>query len=343
MRTIVVSVALGIILVPLPAAAVTRTVSSTGIDSPTCGSSASPCRSITRALQNATAGDRIVVRPGLYSDDLDGDGVFGEPGEEPGLIGIGLEAVTVESTGGAAATVIRRRGTVPSSSAVSVSGTNAKFGKLNKGFTVITQGGANSTNVSVTAPSGAEVVGNVIAGTINIGFGATGTGALLKDNRVVCPSTSGGIGFLVLLGDGIRLERNAALGCGLGFTVAGPGHVLTRNLAVGGGVGFNLGDFAELSRNAALGSSNAGVTLNSGSTPGLILANSFAGNGAALGLNCGIQNNTGTAVTAAGNFWGTATGPGADPADQACNTAGSTIVTTPFSTTDLTPTMAALR
>jgi nitrous oxidase accessory protein NosD len=181
----------------------------------------------------------------------------------------------------------------------------------------------------------------VIAGPVNFGIGVTGDDVLLKDNRIVC-ATGSGIGFIVVLGQDGRLDRNSVEGCGTGFAVAAPGYVLTRNLAIGNGVGFNLSDFGELSRSAALGNASTGVTLNAESTPGLLFANTFAGNGGA-GANCGLINNTGTAVVASGNFWGSTSGPGADPADQACNGAGGSVTTSPFATTDSTPTMAALR
>jgi hypothetical protein len=56
-----------------------------------------------------------------------------------------------------------------------------------------------------------------------------------------------------------------------------------------------------------------------------------------------MQNNTGASVTATNNYWGAASGPGPDPADQACDAAGSTTITTPFATSDFTPGQAALR
>ena len=49
--------------------------------------------------------------------------------------------------------------------------------------------------------------------------------------------------------------------------------------------------------------------------------------------NCGTSNFSGDRVIATNNFWGADTGPGPDPADQACNVNGATI-TTPFSLTE---------
>ena len=62
--------------------AATLHVANNGIDSDTCGAGSAPCRSISRAIVNAAAGDTIVVGPGRYGD-LNGDGSFGGPGEEP--------------------------------------------------------------------------------------------------------------------------------------------------------------------------------------------------------------------------------------------------------------------
>ena len=65
--------------------AATRFVSNHGVDGPTCGDAATPCRSITRGITNAVAGDTIEVGPGRYGD-VDFDGAFSSPGDEPAEI-----------------------------------------------------------------------------------------------------------------------------------------------------------------------------------------------------------------------------------------------------------------
>jgi hypothetical protein len=40
--------------------------------------------------------------------------------------------------------------------------------------------------------------------------------------------------------------------------------------------------------------------------------------------NCGLLNSSGNSITATNNFWGAATGGGADPADEVCDLSGST-------------------
>jgi hypothetical protein len=49
---------------------------------------------------------------------------------------------------------------------------------------------------------------------------------------------------------------------------------------------------------------------------------------------CGIDYIGSSSVSAAfpNNYWGAATGPGGDPADELCNFTGATITTAPFAT-----------
>ncbi len=57
-------------------------VANNGLDSASCGLLASPCRSLTQAIANASANDRIIVGPGRYGD-LNEDRILGNsPGEE---------------------------------------------------------------------------------------------------------------------------------------------------------------------------------------------------------------------------------------------------------------------
>ena len=91
---------------PAPAAAIIRYVAANGADTATCGTLAAPCRSISKAIQRAIAGDQIIVGPGRYGD-VDRDGQFITPGDETFGGGVLVnKAVTVQSSGGAAVTVI---------------------------------------------------------------------------------------------------------------------------------------------------------------------------------------------------------------------------------------------
>jgi hypothetical protein len=82
---VILAIALAI---PTAARSVTLQVANTGADGPSCGSVATPCRSIGNAVANAVPDDTILVGPGIYSADLDKDGVQSEPGEEPVILTI---------------------------------------------------------------------------------------------------------------------------------------------------------------------------------------------------------------------------------------------------------------
>src|ERR1700753_3616431 len=56
-------------------------VTNDGTDSGTCGSANSPCRSISQAMENASAGDIISVGAGMYGN-ISGDGSYTHPGDE---------------------------------------------------------------------------------------------------------------------------------------------------------------------------------------------------------------------------------------------------------------------
>jgi hypothetical protein len=70
-----------VVAVGTTAAAATLWTSNVGSDSGSCGASASPCRSISQAIANASDGDTIWVGPGHYGD-VNGDGTFTGPGDE---------------------------------------------------------------------------------------------------------------------------------------------------------------------------------------------------------------------------------------------------------------------
>jgi hypothetical protein len=323
-------------------------VANNGVDGPTCGPKASPCRSITQATANATAGDQIVVGPGFYSNDLNGNGILGEPGEESGG-GIPLTTtLTILSSDGASGTFINMVGS--GGAAFNVNANNAVIGKKSKGFSINVPDGWTGV-LTGNFTTGITVAGIFVShvpasGTLSaaVGFGDFGNGNVFRDNRVVGYNVSnlktfGDVGYF-MFGTNAVLDHNVAQGCNDGFVVSG-NAVLTRNLAIGNLVfGFDLGTFASFTGNAALGNSGVGVELNQ--PGGVLTKNSFVGNDTA-GSNCGVSNDSGGTVTASGNFWGAATGPGPDPADQACNGFGSTTITSPFATTDFTPVQSAQR
>src|SRR5689334_21643011 len=119
--TAVVALLLSInIIRPASAADVTFRVTNDGVDSGSCGTVAKPCRSISQAIENATAGDTIEVGAGRYGD-ISGDGTFTHPGDEhpqllPGFISGQVacmicitKPLRIRSLHGASVTVIEGR------------------------------------------------------------------------------------------------------------------------------------------------------------------------------------------------------------------------------------------
>src|SRR5262245_49331464 len=72
-----------LLLIPTQAAAIGRYGAPNGVASPAGGAVAAPCRSISRALVIASAGDTIEVGPGRYGD-IDRDGQAATDGDEKG-------------------------------------------------------------------------------------------------------------------------------------------------------------------------------------------------------------------------------------------------------------------
>jgi hypothetical protein len=347
----------------------TRFVASNGVDGPSCGTAAAPCRSITQAITLAGAGGRVIVGPGQYGD-LDGDGVLGEPGEEPApgpcncMILI-AQRVTLESVGGAGATVLDVPPTV--SFGVRVQADDVVFGKKSRGFT--TSGGFTVMQVDLGFAR-ASIAGNRITGGGSTGLSMGGSDHAIVGNSAV---GNGGAGFVLggVASTGFKISKNFAAENGQqglnirggGFKVSGnvasnnrgtgisvfydafdPTASVTGNVAAGNGdKGFILGTGAifpvtpTARRNAAVGNRRGGIFM-AGNGVQVEDSNIF-GNGslpdvAGAGglLNCGIISGLPTPVVAEGNFWGASTGPGADPADAVCVKGAGSVDAVPFAT-----------
>jgi hypothetical protein len=326
-------------------------VANNGMDNADCGPEGKvPCRSISRAIAHANAGDQIIVGPGLYGDINRGGSVdpSGDSGEEtpvsvPQFSLLGATAnlalinidkpVTIVSRAGAGATVIDAGGQFPANYiAVNAAVDGVVFGKKGKGFTI-----RNATVAVYIRNAAGVAVGGTIADTCNYGFvagspetGEMAEGTVLKGNVAGANSV---LGFCVV-DESAVVSGNLAKGSLMsGFLVAGsPGTAVTKNLAVDGlGYGFLVGPTGAtgptFSKNAAIGNMDAGVFV---SVPGTVAtamtvkANSLYGNGKRPQyppVNCGlVVQNAGTqpmTVNADGNYWGAASGPGGDPADAA--------------------------
>jgi hypothetical protein len=312
--------------------AATLFVANNGVDSATCGAAANPCRSISRAIANASAHDRIVVGPGRYGD-LNGNGILGEPGEETGGLGCSClvyvgKPLTLESEEGAAATVLETpRGTlVPYAPGLDVLGVGASasgsvIGKPGKGFTF--SGGWHGLWVNNDPyPSTLSIGGNIATNALEGGFLLhAGVGSYTVTDNLAILNGSGGFGAPG--GVGHRFRGNAAIANGLdGFAVfgTGGGHEFVNNVAIGNGQdGYwaALGVTGVVYRgNSAIGNKRSGWGFADGASATLT-RNNIYGNGS----NCAIA--VGGVINAVNNYFGSATGPGADPADDICYFYGS--------------------
>lgn len=344
------------------AAGATLYVANNGMDTLSCGAEDAPCRSITRAIAHASAGDQIVVGPGMYGD-VNRDGVVdpsGDSGEEApvsipelacslvpnanlALIRVD-KPLTIVSRDGAGATVIEAGGQFYENYVmVDVTADDVVFGKRGKGFTV--RNGNTGVHVAGNV-AGTRIEGNVLECFMGLLSGDCTVPPVMSIGTVVKGNTSQPdsiIGFYVLDASAV-VSGNVAKGSFMtGFAVfGGPDTSVTKNLAIdglGNGMIVVASDGAVVSRNAAIGNNDSGLMLV-GSGDALaevevtIEKNSFFGNGKRPlypPSNCGITvQNSGAqmlTVSAAGNWWGDAGGPGIDPADSAGGTCSAGTVT----------------
>ncbi len=320
-----------------PAVAATLHVAAGGIDADGCGTKTAPCRSLSRAIAAAGAGDKILVGPGRYGD-LDADGALGEPGEESGgdaLVTIDKPLV-VESVEGAATTLIDAGNAALH--AVEIDAAGARFGKAKKGFTVARAGlsgvliapGATDVTVSgvraVRNQSGfgskaARLVfrGDVAEANGDDGFSLTGNGSTIAG----CRSTgNGGSGFAIGGSDNVLKANVASANAADGFVFSGDTHTLTGSVATGNATGLRVTSNNALTAtgNSFLGNTNAGVAVTA---PGITLTKSNVfGNGSIGGGNCGVATFGAGSVTLDQICFGAPGGPGDDPADAICANTG---------------------
>lgn len=346
------------------AAASTLYVANNGSDIFPCGAVTSACRSITFAIQQATAGDTILVKPGRYGD-LDGDGALQSLGEETGSpIPTSQGAVyvdkqlTILSTAGAEATIIDIGGA--KQAVVELAANGVRFGEKNQGFTLR---GSQGYGLLSDGRNGLTIAGNIAHDAPFFGFlvNATGPGTELRHNTAF----GNGSGFYVTGWDAssvVTVSANAAIDNLSGITTGGiAAHRIVANQVSGNeytGLAVNWGP-AKFSRNQVTGN-GSGASVNGYSNIPLahgpvFTRNNFVGNrrngvdviqgpqGVAVQIrennifgngNCGTTNQTDAPLDARNNFWGVPTGPAfQDPADEACPGAQPTL-TTPFATTE---------
>ena len=320
---------LAALLVAAPAGAGTVYVRQEGTDSGSCGAKTTPCRSISRGIEVAGSGDTVRVGPGHYGD-LNDDGAFDDPGDEAAELGSGCDCmirvekqVSLLSEAGAGATVIDGSDLAPTLVAISASG--VVFGRANQGFTLTgSNGPAPRGALEVSGATGVSIAGVTAEGNAGVGFFVEGDGHTLSDNR----AQQNYLGFLVR-GSGSSLARNLASSNQHGLQIEGQGvalkdDVFAANRYVGLAVLNGPAD-AVFDRIQILGNGGVGLVT---SVPIVLRGGSIVGNFAG-GTNCGVSLPSGGALDAEGVFWGSAAGPGDDPADLVCQEAGTTADTDP--------------
>jgi hypothetical protein len=165
-----------------PATAASLNVTNDGADSVTCGSQATPCRSISQAIENASDGDTIAVGAGHYGN-VSGDPNFAGPGDEhpqqtgtldvySGCIVCITKAVRIFSLHGAAVTIIEGLPSVQFSSNVMIRHDGVVFGREGGGFTLT---GGNQNGLVIDQKTRESVFGIllqhniVVAGNVDLG------------------------------------------------------------------------------------------------------------------------------------------------------------------------------
>lgn len=335
--------ALPLILVSLtgtPAAAATIYVGNHGSDGASCGAVDAPCRTISQGVRVAADGDRIVVQPGVYGD-VDGDGDFVSPGDEPAQVDEGCEclisvdkSVTIVSEAGAGATILR--GAIDSMFTVVIDAPNVTLGRKKQGFAIVGDLQHDGLGVRVSSRAiGARVEGNLFS-RLDQGLFVAGDGSRIVGNRIAEVFRQG----IHAEGSGMTIAANVLEQIGTpgenssALHVVGRGsvgHVIDRNLVVGNlGIGIYVDDGAgnastsphAVTDNLVVGNRAAGIKVVLGKSSGgaRINGNSLYANDGESGGNCGLMTlSAGPAIDATNNWWGSPAGPGPDPSDDVCS------------------------
>ena len=341
--TYILAAVLALALPPLAHGA-TLYVANTGDDWPFCGAATTACRSITWAISLAVAGDTIIVGPGRYGD-LNRNGALGDIlGEETGSPGCSCvlsinKNVIVISSAGAAVTMIDGRSVDVISNVLLITN-GGEFGRPGKGFTVTEtafhDGFRYHGNGIVLDSANVMVRGNQVVFTRRARFeGTEGAGILTVNDAPILIEGNQVIGWETgISGRGAAtVSKNQVWHNENGIAVTGgsvAGNVATANL-----LGIFVTGSSQVVGNAVytngVDSDGAGIFVY-GSFSGVIAKNNLFGNPFGGGFDCGLVNNGVIGLAAKNNYWGVATGPGAPPADDVCNSSGGTTTTSPFAT-----------
>jgi hypothetical protein len=301
------------------ARAATVYVASNGVNSATCGAKTTPCATITQAIHNAGSGDQIVVGPGRYT---------GESGAGGCSCFVAVDKpLTILSSNGAASTVIDARGFLVLRD-VLITADGSEFGRPGKGFTVLNPGGGSGIGIEIDADD-VKVQGNQLIADRTVGPPGDGILAdqsnpgpiLIQGNQVVLWAKG-----IVAVGPGRTVRKNqVSLNVFDGMVIEGTSFA-SGNVVSGNQLGIFTLNAPTIVDNAMYGNVTAGIEVGMPFT-GTIAGNDFVGNSPTD--NCALQNDGVIGLAASDNYWGASTGPGPNPADDVCNTGGST-TTSPF-------------
>ena len=326
-RTFGILAALVFFVLPVSAAhARTLKVAGNGVDGPACGPR-DPCRSISRAIANADDRDTIIVGPGFYGD-ISRNGVLGEAGEETGAPGCNCmlavnKAVVLVSSDGAAVTVIDARTVDVLQNVLITAG--AEFGRPGKGFTVTPTGRVGNYGIVIDGTDvqvrGNQALSPRYSSTFS-GIFARGAGEVLIEGNQSTGWSSNGI---VVIGSNKTVKKNVATQNFTGIRGEGVDNTIEGNFVTSNLKGLELFDLVTATGNAAYGN-ELGIQVYS-TFAGTVEHNNLVGN-----RDCGLYNFGVPFLFARNNYWGTAMGPGLDPADNVCNAPGKTTFVTPFAT-----------
>ena len=170
---------------------------------------------------------------------------------------------------------------------------------------------ADDTRIESNNVSGASVAG------IATFHRTAAVGNFVHDN--------GDVG-LDVQGTGNSIAGNTVVSNGTGIVLFGLTHVVTDNVVAGNRLtGIEIGPpgtALNVNGNTVVRNRAAGVhvqSASSGDYAGLVITgNNLYANGLVFNNNCGVENDHFEVVRAERNYWGKATGPGANPADSAC-------------------------
>ncbi len=158
---------------------------------------------------------------------------------------------------------------------------------------------------------------------------------------------------MVVSAGSVVFEDNQVVGWVLGLQMRGTNKIVRRNVFAHNEHGIVTSGSGVISGNIVVGNTRAGIVLDGGAavvSGNAVLShkdgitNTWTANPSGglfvgtieknniIGNDRGMFNNGIVGLAAAGNYWGAATGPGADPADDVVNGSGGTTIVTPFAT-----------